>query len=100
MDAFVNGVIATTNVQFVYANESSENPVETTFEFPVDKDIVISKLICTIGDKVVEAKVQSKEEAKQKYDDAIAGGKAAVYAEKKSEERESMTLMLGNLLPG
>ena len=83
----------------MYSNVNSEKPIESTFEFPLDKDVVVSKLICIIDDKVVEAKVQNKEEAKQKYDDAIASGKAAVYAERKTEKKESVTLLLGNLLP-
>ena len=78
---------------------NSEKPIESTFEFPLDKDVVVSKLICMIDDKVVEAKVQNKEEAKEKYDDAIASGKTAVYAERKTEKKESVTLLLGNLLP-
>ena len=40
-----------------------------------------------------------KEQAKEKYDDSVAAGKAAVYAERKSKD-ELMTVQLGNLLPG
>lgn len=41
--------------------------------------------------------IREKEEAKQKYDDAIAGGHAAVIAEKK---KDAIALKIGNLLPG
>jgi hypothetical protein len=40
--------------------------------------VLISKLKFTIGEKTIEAKIVEKEKAKQQYDDAIAGGKAAV----------------------
>jgi len=50
-----------------------------------------------IGDKMVEAQIREKEEAKQRYDDAIAGGHAAVLADKK---KDAISLKIGNLLPG
>jgi len=43
--------------------------------------------------------VRSEEEAKERYDDAIAAGNSAVLAERDSEKKESMTIKLGNLLP-
>ena len=33
-----------------------------------------------IGEKIVEGKVMEKEKAKEKYEDAIAGGHSAVMA--------------------
>jgi len=62
---------------------------------------VVSKLICTIDDKVIEAKVKEKEEAKENYNDAIAAGNSAVFAERKDTKNEEIvSLMIGNLLPG
>lgn len=42
----------------------------------------MSKLIAQIDDRVIEAKIKAKEEAKQEYDDAMASGNTAVYAER------------------
>lgn len=53
-----------------------------------------------VGDKLIEASIREKEEAKEKYDDAIAGGHTAFIAEKSEKKQDSMTLKLGNLLPG
>ena len=39
-----------------------------------------------------------KEKALERYDDAVAGGNAAVFA-KKSKKDDTMTIKLGNLLP-
>lgn len=47
----------------------------------------------------MEAKVAPKTAAKEKYDDAIASGKAAVYASREAKSK-SMTLVIGNLLAG
>ena len=80
---------------------SDSNPIECTFEFPLDKQTVVSKLIAQIDDKIIEATIKEKEEAKQTYNDAIASGSTAVYAERDSTKKEeSITLLLGNLLPG
>ena len=40
-----------------------------------------------------------KEKAQEKFEDAVASGKAAVMAERKKKD-ELMTVKLGNLLPG
>lgn len=50
-----------------------------------------------IGGQVVEAKIREKEEAKHRYDDAIAGGHVTVYSDKK---KDAISLKIGNLLPG
>jgi hypothetical protein len=41
---------------------------------------LVSKIIAQIDDRVIEAIIQEKESAKEKYDDAIASGNTAVYA--------------------
>jgi len=80
---------------------NTESPIECTFGYPIEKDTVVSKLICSIDDRVIEAKVKSKQEAKNVYNDALASGNAAVYAERKeAKDEEIVTLSVGNLLPG
>jgi von Willebrand factor A domain-containing protein 5 len=71
-----------------YSNISDEFPIECTFEFPVDKQTVVSKLIAIIDDRVIEAVIKEKEEAKQQYDDAMASGNTAVFAERDSTRKE------------
>lgn len=60
---------------------------------------MLSKLTAEINGKTIEAEVRSKEAAKEKYDDAMASGHAAVLAERDTEKKESMTIRLGNILP-
>ena len=100
----IDGVItsghAVVNVQLTYQNLSDENPIECTFEFPLDDQTLVSRLVAQIDDRVIEAKVKEKEEAKQQYSDAVASGNTAVYAERsKVKSEEAITLLLGNLLP-
>ena len=49
---------------------------------------------------MIEAAIKEKEEAKEKYDDAIAAGNTAILAQKSEKKQNSITLMLGNLMPG
>jgi len=73
------------DVQLSYVNNEDTNPIECTFEFPIEKSTIVNKLVAQIGDKVVEAKIENKSSAKEKYDDAISSGNAAVYSELKSK---------------
>lgn len=50
--------------KFCYANLGDQNPIECTFELPLDSTTVVSKLIATIDDRVVEAKIKEKQKAK------------------------------------
>ena len=68
--------------------------------FPLEKTTLLAKFEAVIDDKVVETKVMEKEKAQEKYDDAVASGNAAVIAERSKKKEETMTLKLGNLLPG
>ena len=43
--------------------------------------------------------MRTKEVAKEKYEDALASGDAAVLAERSSEKKEALSIKLGNLQP-
>jgi hypothetical protein len=104
-DVTIQGVLeaglATLDVKLTYSNLGDFNPIECTFEFPLEKNTVVSKLVAQIDDKVIEAKIKAKEDAKQDYDDALASGNTAVYAERGLKKKEEViTVLIGNLLPG
>jgi len=61
---------------------------------------VLANFEAIIDQTVVATKIFEKEKAKEKYDDAIASGNAAVLAERSNKKEETMTIKLGNLLPG
>lgn len=104
-DVTIKGILeaghATLDVQLTYSNISDDRSIECTFEFPLEHNTVVGKLIAQIDDRVIEACIKAKEEAKQEYDDALASGHTAVYAERdQTKKEEIITLVLGNLLPG
>ena len=80
------------DIELRYLNPSKEYTLEASYEFPLEKKTLLSKLVACIGGKTIEAIVRNKEEAKERYDDAIAAGNAAVLAERDSEKKESMTI--------
>ena len=43
--------------------------------------------------------MRSKEKAKEKYDDAIASGNAAILAESPNDKKEITAIKVGNLMP-
>ena len=95
----LEGPIATLNIDMTYLNENEEHAIECTYEFPLDKESILSSLIAKIGDREVVAKVKAKEKAQEMYEDAMAQGHGAVYAERKMDEKQTMKIKLGNLLP-
>jgi len=98
--AELRGSTAVTNVELTYFNPNAENPMECTYVFPLEKTTILSRFEAVIDDTVVFTKVTEKETAQEKYDDAIASGNAAVMAERSKKQEETMTIKLGNLLPG
>ena len=48
----------------------------------MDDETIMGSLVATIGDREVVTKVEEKQKAAEKYEDAMATGKAAVFVEK------------------
>lgn len=57
IEGTLSGSIAVLDILLTYKNPSTENPLECTYEFPLEKNTIFSKLLATIGDKTVEAVV-------------------------------------------
>ena len=56
----------TLDVKLCYMNLSEDNsPIECTFEMPIEQSTVVTKLMVQIDDRLVEAKIKAKEEAKE-----------------------------------
>ena len=96
----IHGATAVTNVELTYVNPSAECPLECTYVFPLEKNTVLANFEAIIDQTVVATKIFEKEKVKEKYDDAITSGNAAVLAERSDKKEETMTIKLGNLLPG
>ena len=59
------------------SDEPKGKPINLAFKFPKEKDTLISKMMITIGEKTIEAKIMENEKAEQVFDDAMASGNTA-----------------------
>ena len=61
--ATLEGALATVDFNMSYVNPGA-SPIECTYEFPLEVTTILSKLIVKVDDKIIEAVVKAKEEAK------------------------------------
>ncbi|MEE2652587.1 MAG: VIT and VWA domain-containing protein [Pseudomonadota bacterium] len=80
-----------------YRNRESTN-IEAIYTFPLPFDGVLLGLQATIGDQTLEGAVIPKQQAEDRYEDAITGGNSAIMLEQQSPGL--YTVNLGNLLAG
>ena len=83
-----------------YHNVDTTNPLEVSFKMDVseleDKGFV-GAFEAHIDGRIVKGQIQSKDEARDTYDDAIASGQTAALMEK--DKQGTFTAKLGNLPP-
>ena len=60
--ATLEGALASVDFNMTYVNPG-DKPIECTYEFPLESETLLSKLIAYVEDKVIETKVQQKEQA-------------------------------------
>ena len=95
--ARIDGLIAEVVLTQSFVNAHSE-PLEATYIFPLPDRAAVTDFHMTIGDRVIEAVLKERGEARREYDEAITTGHRAAVAE---EERPGVfTLRVGNLMPG
>lgn len=100
VSARVDNTLAVIDIEQVFLNEL-EQPVEATYMFPTDPDqhTVVSRVFFEIGDRTVEGRVAPKEKALEKYEDAIAGGDAAMMVEESEKDKDLLKMTIGGIHP-
>ena len=68
---------ATLNAQLTFVNNVRQkddlmSAIECKLDLPCTSEMTVTSLFFTVGDKTIQAKIQDKQEAKERYDDAIA----------------------------
>jgi Ca-activated chloride channel homolog len=76
----VSGLIARTRVTQVFHNPGGEH-VEGIYVFPLPEKAAVDRLRMQIGERLIEGRVQEKEEARRTYQKAKAEGKKAALVE-------------------
>ncbi len=93
----INGIIAETFVTQTYANEG-ERPINARYLFPASDNVSIHGMKMQIGDQVITAQIQEREEAKKTFEAAKSEGKSASLLEQQRPNVFSMDV--ANIMPG
>lgn len=94
---WVEGLLAETRVQQRFANRFSE-PLEATYIFPLPPLSAVTGFRMTVGDRVIEGRIDERGRARADYDRALAAGQSVAITE---EERPNVfSLRVGNIPPG
>jgi Ca-activated chloride channel homolog len=93
----IAGVIADVRVHQVYKNEGKK-ALEAIYVFPASTRAAVYGMKMTIGERVVEAKIKKREEARREYEQARDQGKSASLLE---QQRPNVFQMnVANIMPG
>jgi len=95
--ARITGLVADVELTQGFINDGAE-PLEATYVFPLPDRAAVTGMTMTADDRVVEAELQERGQARQAYDQAIAEGKRASIAEE--ERPDVFTMRVGNIVPG
>jgi Ca-activated chloride channel family protein len=97
VQAAITGLVARTTLTQGYRNPF-DTPLEATYVFPLPDRAAVTGMQMTADDRVVQAELRERGQARQAYDQAIAEGRRASIAEE--ERPDVFTMRVGNILPG
>ena len=101
LDVQVDNCFAVISMTQVFVN-MTEQPIEGEYIFPIEtslKNTAVSQIKFKIGDKEIISQVTLKEKAKEKYEDAISRGNAAVMAEESEKSKDILKMTVGGIQP-
>jgi Ca-activated chloride channel homolog len=93
----ITGVIAEVGLTQIYKNDG-DRTIEAIYVFPLGTKSSIHAMKMTIGDRVIEAKIEEKLRAQKVYQEALDNGKTASLLD---QERPNVFQMkVANIMPG
>jgi Ca-activated chloride channel family protein len=96
-DVNIAGVIADVQVVQVYKNEG-KSVLEAIYIFPASTRAAVYNMKMTIGERIIQAKIKERKDARQEYEQAVKEGRTASLLE---QHRPNVFQMnVGNILPG
>ncbi len=101
LDVQVDNCFAVISMTQVFKNQT-EKPIEGEYMFPIEttlKNTAVSQIKFKLGDKEIISQVALKEKAKQKYEDAISRGNAAVMVEESEKSKDILKMTVGGIQP-
>jgi len=97
VSANISGIIADTYVRQTYKNEG-QNPLNASYIFPASTKTTVHGMKMQVGNQIVTAEIQEKEEAEETFEAAESEGKTASLLEEKESNVFSMSV--SNIMPG
>lgn len=96
-DVNIAGVIADVQISQVYKNEG-KHPLEAIYVFPASSRAAIYGMKMIVGNRVIEAEIQEKNQARETYEAARQNGQRTSLLE---QERPNVFQMnVANIMPG
>jgi Ca-activated chloride channel family protein len=96
-DVNIAGVIADVQVVQVYKNEG-KSVLEAIYIFPASTRAAVYNMKMTIGERIIQAKIKERKDARQEYEQAVKEGRTASLLEQHRPNVFQMSV--GNILPG
>ena len=92
---------STANINYsqVYTNTET-GPLEVTYKFPIDSYFSVTGVHIKMGEKEIDAVIMKKDEAKEKYEDAVAAGNTAAKINYDENIPEVLEMAIGAIQPG
>jgi len=93
----ISGVIADVKITQVYKNEG-KTKLEAIYIFPASTRAAVYDMKMTMGERIIQARIEKRETARAQYTQALAEGRTASLLE---QQRPNVFQMnVGNILPG
>jgi Ca-activated chloride channel family protein len=97
VDGRISGVIADITVTQIYQNEG-RRPIEAIYVFPASTRAAVYGMRMTIGERVIEARIDRRQTARDTYENAKQAGQSASLLE---QQRPNVFQMnVANIFPG
>lgn len=96
-DVDIAGVIADVVVTQVYKNEGKQ-PIEARYVFPASTRAAVYGMKMTIGERVIDAQIQTRAQARATYEQARSEGKSTSLLEQQRPNVFEMNV--ANIMPG
>ena len=97
-DVMINNGQARVMLTQTYKNNYL-TPINVTYQFPINDEVVFSKLQAIFQNRVIDGQIKEKNQAKAEYLANKAVGNTVAYAEALEETEDIMNVELGNFPP-
>ncbi|MCP4806435.1 MAG: VWA domain-containing protein [Proteobacteria bacterium] len=96
VDVLITGPYAELTVTQVFSNPN-EDFIEALYTFPLHQDAAVDDMEMRMGDRVIKGEIQTKEDARNTYEEAVSNGQTAALTEQSRDNIFHQSI--GNIAP-